>query len=111
MRKPFTRWIAPLAILALALTACADGGPTEAADDLYEKLTAGGNSVLIDDRSESPGVKFKDADLLGMPVRATVSPRNLKENSIEIKRRTDTESAMVPVAEAPESIAAMLSPS
>jgi len=84
-------------------------GVTEAADDLYEKLTTGGISVLIDDRSESPGVKFKDADLLGMPVRATVSPRNLKEDSIEVKRRTDTESQMIPVGESPKRIAEMLS--
>jgi prolyl-tRNA synthetase len=84
-------------------------GVGEAADELYEKLTAAGKTVLLDDRDESPGVKFKDADLLGIPVRATVSPRNLKEGAIEVKRRSDADSQMIPVAESPEHIAGMQS--
>jgi len=79
------------------------------ADELYEKLTADGRAVLLDDRDESPGVKFKDADLLGMPVRATVSPRNLKEGAIEVTLRTDSESQLVPVDESPKRIADILS--
>ncbi|MFQ5472284.1 MAG: His/Gly/Thr/Pro-type tRNA ligase C-terminal domain-containing protein, partial [Dehalococcoidia bacterium] len=76
---------------------------------LYTKLSDSGKNVLLDDRDESPGVKFNDADLLGMPVRATVSPRNLKEGAIEVKLRTDAESQLVPVDESPERISGMLS--
>ena len=54
-----------------------------------------GIEVLYDDRDESPGVKFNDADLLGMPVRVTVSPRTLEKGSVEMKRRREKESALV----------------
>jgi len=50
---------------------------------------------LYDDRDESPGVKFKDADLLGMPVRLTISPRTLKEDSVEVKLRREKEWELV----------------
>ena len=83
-------------------------GVRETADELYDSLTADGKAVLLDDRDESPGVKFKDADLLGMPVRATVSPRNLKEGAIEVKLRTVSESKLIPVDESPKRIADML---
>jgi prolyl-tRNA synthetase len=72
----------------------------EAAEELYEKLTAAGVSVLFDDRDETPGVKFNDADLLGMPLRVTVSPRNLEKGSVEIKGRSEGESRLAPLAEA-----------
>ena len=54
--------------------------------ELYDELQAGGLEVLYDDRDETPGVKFNDADLLGMPLRVTVSPRNLEKGSLELKR-------------------------
>ncbi len=57
------------------------------ADALYEELTAAGLSVLFDDRDESPGVKFNDADLIGLPVRVTVSARNHKAGVVEMQRR------------------------
>jgi prolyl-tRNA synthetase len=69
----------------------------EAAEELYRRLPSDGVSVLYDDRDETPGVKFNDADLLGMPLRVTVSPRNLEKGSLELKRRTDAESALVPL--------------
>jgi len=55
--------------------------------------------VLFDDRQESPGVKFNDADLLGIPIRVTVSPRTLKQDCVEVKRRSEKESQLVPLAE------------
>ena len=67
-----------------------------AAEDLYGRLTQAGIDVLYDDRSESPGVKFNDADLLGLPVRLVVSPRNLKQNVVEVKRRSQSEAVTVP---------------
>ena len=48
---------------------------------------------------ESPGVKFNDADLLGIPLRVTVSPRSLEKDSAELKRRDATESELVPLGE------------
>jgi prolyl-tRNA synthetase len=69
----------------------------EAAEELYERLQAEGLTVLYDDRDETPGVKFNDADLLGMPVRVTVSPRTLERGSLEVKRRTEAESELVPL--------------
>ena len=58
-------------------------------EDLYTELRAQGYEVLYDDRQESPGVKFKEADLLGMPLRLTMSQRTLETDSVEIKRRTE----------------------
>ena len=61
-----------------------------AANLLYETLIGQGVEVIIDDRDESPGVKFADADLIGIPVRATISARSIKNgNTVEIKNRMD----------------------
>jgi prolyl-tRNA synthetase len=77
-----------------------------AADKLYVDLQAAGVEALYDDREESPGVKFNDADLLGMPLRVTVSQRTLEKESVELKRRREKESALVPLSDAVASIAA-----
>jgi prolyl-tRNA synthetase len=68
-----------------------------AAEKLYAELEAQGLEVLFDDRQESPGVKFNDADLLGIPIRVTISPRTLEKNSIEIKKRPEKEAQLVPL--------------
>jgi len=65
------------------------------AERLYADLKAQGLEVLFDDRKDSPGVKFNDADLLGIPIRVTISPRTLKTNSVEIKSRSEKESELV----------------
>ncbi|GAJ13153.1 unnamed protein product, partial [marine sediment metagenome] len=65
----------------------------------YSELELAGWEVLFDDRQESPGVKFNDADLLGIPIRVTISPRTLKKDSIEIKLRCEKESQLVPLEE------------
>ena len=56
---------------------------------LEQALSAAGIEVLIDDREERPGVKFKDADLIGIPLRATVGARGLKNGQIEFKLRSE----------------------
>ncbi len=66
-----------------------------AADDLYEELVAARVEVLYDDREESPGVKFNDADLIGLPVRLTVSPRNVKQGVVEYKVRTASKAELI----------------
>ncbi len=65
-----------------------------------------GADVLIDDRTERPGVKFKDADLIGVPLRLTIGGKGLKEGVIELKWRTQKEVAKIPVAEAEARVAA-----
>ncbi len=66
-----------------------EDGTLDRAVELAEALAARGLDVLIDDRDERPGPKFKDADLIGIPVRLTLSPKSLAENAAEFKLRTD----------------------
>ena len=68
-------------------------------EDLYTELRAQGYEVLYDDRQESPGVKFKEADLLGMPLRLIMSQRTLAADSVEIKHRTEGKKNMVKLDE------------
>ena len=65
------------------------------AEKLYSELEAAGLEVLFDDRPESPGVKFNDADLLGIPIRVTISPRTLEKDSVEIKMRAEKETRLI----------------
>ena len=74
-----------------------DSKVAEVAEKLYENLEAEGLEILFDDREESPGVKFNDADLLGIPLRVTVSPRTLQKDSVELKLRSKKESELVPL--------------
>ena len=69
----------------------------EATTRLYAELKAAGVDVLLDDRNERPGVKFKDSDLLGIPVRVVLGEKNLATGQIELKRRTDEKATLVPV--------------
>jgi prolyl-tRNA synthetase len=72
-------------------------GGEEASDRLYDDFKAVNVDVLYDDRDESPGVKFHDADLIGDPLRVTVSERSLKEGGAEMKLRRSNELAVVPL--------------
>jgi prolyl-tRNA synthetase len=69
---------------------------TQAAQALYADLLAQGFEVLYDDRNERAGVKFNDADLIGVPVRATVSRRSLAQGGVEVKRRDASERTIIP---------------
>ena len=68
------------------------------ANDLETQLEAAGIDVLVDDRAERPGVKFKDADLIGFPVRVVVGAKGLANGGVEIKRRDQPKEATVKVA-------------
>jgi prolyl-tRNA synthetase len=70
-------------------------GRPEAADRIYEALREARIEVLYDDRDESPGVKFNDADLIGIPIRITVSARSLAKGGVEMKRRDQSETEIV----------------
>ncbi len=80
-----------------------------AALQLEEELTRAGIDTLVDDRDERPGVKFKDADLMGFPVRIVVSDRSLAEGKVEIRKRTEKTSQLVPVADAAARVETLIS--
>jgi prolyl-tRNA synthetase len=74
-----------------------DEEPLSKAAEIYDALRAEGVDALLDDRPERPGVKFKDADLLGIPLRITVGSRGLKQGTVELKKRVESESQDVPI--------------
>ena len=80
----------------------------DAAEKIYSALLHDGVDVLIDDRAETAGVKFKDSDLLGIPIQITIGRRNLKEGKIEIKNRNSGERISVSVEKAPGEVVALL---
>jgi len=79
------------------------------AEDLYSILDQSGIQVVIDDRDESAGVKFKDADLVGIPIHLVIGQRTLKEDSVEIKLRKGGVSKKVKVEEVVKEIRSILS--
>jgi len=83
-----------------------DATASSVAEKLAAAAESAGADVLIDDRAERPGVKFKDADLLGFPLRLTVGGKGLKEGVIEMKWRAEKEVKKVPLADAEAVIAA-----
>jgi prolyl-tRNA synthetase len=80
----------------------------ELADSLETRLAEAGYDVLVDDREGRPGVKFKDADLIGIPLRVVIGERGLKDGTVEIKWRTDAEPHSVSAASAGDAIIAEL---
>ena len=74
------------------------------ADTLYNTLQEKGVEVIYDDRSVSAGVMFSDADLLGVPLRVIVSPRNMKQGVIEVVSRDKTLQTQVKMEEAAEQV-------
>jgi prolyl-tRNA synthetase len=99
--------IAPYQVHLLSLNA-QDPEVVSAAEELYGRLEGADYEVLYDDRAESAGVKFNDADLLGLPVRLVVSGRNIKQGAVEAKRRQDAEGALVPLNEVESALARLL---
>ena len=92
----WTRALAPFDVHIVALNA----DKPEVAPVLaqtVDTLEMMGLEVLTDDRNESPGVKFNDADLLGMPLRITLGPKTIAQNSVEWKTRTDASAQLVPL--------------
>jgi prolyl-tRNA synthetase len=95
-------WPLPLAPFEVLLVLLNSDQPevVAAADRLYEELAAAGVDVFYDDRSERPGVKFNDADLIGFPVRVVVGSRGLADGKVEISLRRDGVKRMVNAADA-----------
>ena len=94
------RAIAPFEVVVVPLGYGKSAAVREVADDLYRQLSAAGVEVILDDRDERPGVMFADWELIGIPLRITVGERSLKEGNVELVRRRDLQTEMVPVAEA-----------
>jgi prolyl-tRNA synthetase len=94
------RPLAPFEVLLLELNPKGDDEVTAEAERIYAALREKGADVLYDDRNERPGVKFNDADLLGVPVRIVVGARGLKEGKVELSLRRDREKVMVEQGEA-----------
>jgi len=76
-----------------------DPAVVKAADKLFEDLKSAGKDVLYDDRDESVGRKFADADLIGVPVRLTVSKRTLEQESVELKHRNQADEKMMKISD------------
>ncbi len=91
--------VAPYEVHLVALP-----GGEEEADRIYETLTAKGVEVLYDDRKEQAGVKFNDADLIGVPIRVTASKRSLKNGGLEMKLRRGDDLGVVPVDDAVDKV-------
>jgi prolyl-tRNA synthetase len=100
--------IAPFHVLLLPVNN-KDATVMDVAEDLCQRLSEQGVEVLLDDRDERPGVKFKDADMIGIPLRLTVGEKNLKQGKVEIKARGSGEVTLAELREAPERIMGMVS--
>lgn len=88
--------IAPYEVLVVPVNT-KDQASTEKAEEIYSELQRAGIETVIDDRNERPGVKFKDADLIGYPLRVVVGPKNLAEGKLEVKIRRTGEVQMLPL--------------
>ena len=102
-------WPVPIAPFeaVVVLVSVQDDAQKGAAEGLYRDLQAAGVDVLLDDRDERPGVKFKDADLLGIPVKVVVG-KSLAEGTVEVSLRRDGVKAAVPVADAAAHVAGLV---
>jgi prolyl-tRNA synthetase len=100
--------VAPFHVSLMWLGSAEDSATVEAADSLFASLTAAGIEVLYDDRPERAGVKFNDADLIGCPIRVSVSKRTLERGELEMKARRRSEAVFVPLADAATAISTLL---
>ncbi len=95
--------IAPYEVVICVLKA-KDVEVLEAGERIYDALVAAGIDVILDDRLDNPGVKFKDAELIGIPYQIVVGPRSLKEGQVEIVRRRDGDKREVAIEHAAEEV-------
>ena len=99
--------IAPFQVHLCTLKA-EDNKVSETAEKIYADFNTAGIDVLYDDRDESPGVKFNDADLIGIPLRVVVSPRSLQSGGVEIKWRKEKQSRIIPLDGLTEAVRTLL---
>jgi prolyl-tRNA synthetase len=100
--------VAPWQVCLTVLDIAPEGEVMKTAQAIYDELTAAGVEVIMDDRDVRPGVKFKDSELIGIPVRVSVGERSLKEGNVEFTLRAEGGRENVPVAEAVSRVQAAL---
>ena len=100
------RSLAPY-LVEIVLISMASAQQIEAAEKVYALLTEAGFEVLLDDRDERPGVKFMDADLIGLPIRVTIGDKSLKEGKIELKARASDRVELVALDEVVRAVKAL----
>lgn len=98
--------LAPFHCSVVAINAQKDEAVMVAAQDIHDRLEAAGVEVLLDDRDERPGVKFKDHDLIGIPLRIVVGGKNLVDGKVEFKQRAGGEMQLITPEQAIESVIA-----
>ena len=98
--------VAPLEVAVLPLVA--DGEVAEVAERIWTELAAVGVETVIDDRAERAGVKFNDADLIGLPFQVVVGKRGLAEGIVELKVRSTGERSTIPLADAVAQVSALV---
>ena len=99
-------WPAPIAPFDVWLVAIGNEAPAHA-DRLADELQQRGLTSMVDDREGSPGVRFADADLIGVPLRVTVGKRTVSDGTVDLRQRRTGESETVPLESAAERIAAL----
>jgi len=90
--------IAPFQAIILSLN-IKNADVVKISENIYQTLRGSGIEVLLDERDERPGIKFKDADLIGMPIHIIIGEKNLKEGKAEIKIRKSNKRIIVPVSD------------
>jgi prolyl-tRNA synthetase len=105
---PFS--IAPFHVLLLPIN-YKEQKLRDAAEQIYHDLQNQHVEVLLDDRDERPGVKFKDADLIGIPLRVTIGAKGLEKGIVELRRRRDGKTDEIPLADAVKQIKSIISQS
>jgi len=99
--------LAPFHVVVLPLN-MDDPAVVTAAEALYGALQKAGIEVLLDDRDERPGAKFKDADLIGVPFQVALGKRSLQDRVVEVKRRGQADKTMVPIDDAAPRLTALV---
>jgi prolyl-tRNA synthetase len=104
----FPHTLAPFQALILPIEV-KDEKLRKAPFQLYNELSHDGIEVILDHRDERPGIKFKDADLIGIPIRITIGPRGLKEGKVEVKFRKTGKVEMVNIEETADYVKGQIS--
>jgi prolyl-tRNA synthetase len=99
--------IAPFSVVVVPVNT-RDGQQMTIAETIYAGLLERGIEVLLDDRDERPGIKFKDTDLIGIPLRVTVGTKAVKEQSVDIKLRQNGDIALAAIDDAVNTVENML---
>ena len=99
--------IAPFQAIILSLN-IKNADVVKISENIYQTLRGSGIEVLLDERDERPGIKFKDADLIGMPIHIIIGEKNMKDNKVEIKVRKDGRRIIIPLIDIKDTVAGLI---